>query len=84
MKILEKNRSYPEKARKSKTEGKIIISFTIDEKGKTANVISKTKEPKILSDYSEEFIKNIIFPLPPKHWNKASKIELPITYKLKK
>ena len=83
MKIFEKNKVYPKNARAMHIEGKIIISFRIDKDGKTSDVSAKTKEPKILANAAEELVRKSKLPPPPSHWDTSSKIELPISYKLR-
>ena len=83
MKVFEKNKVYPSSARRSYKEGKIVVSFCIDKNGRTSNVKAKTTEPKILAEAAEELVKKSVLPPPPAHWETSSKVELPITYKLR-
>ncbi len=83
MKVFEKNKVYPFSARRSHTEGKIVVSFCIDKKGKTSDVKAKTTKPKVLADAAEELVKKSLLPSPPVHWDVSAKVELPITYKLR-
>ena len=83
MKIFEKNKVYPKNARAMHVEGKIIISFRIDKDGKTSDVSAKTKEPKVLANAAEELVRKSELPTPPSHWDTKTKIELPISYKLR-
>ncbi len=83
MKIFEKNKKYPDKARVNHIEGKILVSFCIDNSGRTSNVKANTQEPSILAKAAEELVKKSVLLNPPKHWNINSRIELPIIYKLK-
>ena len=83
MKVFEKNKIYPSSARRSNTEGKIVVSFCIDKNGKTSKVIAKTSNPKVLAEAAEELVKKTTLPHPPAHWDVSAKVELPITYKLR-
>ena len=83
MKIFEKNKVYPVNARFNHIEGKILISFCIDESGKTSKITVITKNPAILADAAEEIVKKAKLPPPPKHWDIKNRIELPINYNLR-
>ncbi len=83
MKVFEKNKVYPSSARRSYKEGRIIVSFCINENGRTSKVKAKTAEPKVLAEAAEELVRKSVLPIPPKHWDFSAKVELPITYKLR-
>lgn len=83
MKVFEKNKVYPSSARRNNKEGRIIVSFCIDENGRTSKVKAKTAEPKVLAEAAEDLVRKSVLPFPPKHWDFSAKVELPITYKLR-
>ncbi len=57
MRFIAKNVDYPEKARKKGIQGKVFVSFVIDEEGKTTQVkIVKSVHP-LLDDAAKEVIK---------------------------
>lgn len=83
MKIFEKNKKYPDDARRRHLEGKIFVSFCVDKEGKTGKVLAKTEKPKELVMAAVELIKKSKLPIPPDCWPIKSSIEIPILYKLR-
>lgn len=83
MKIFEKNKKYPENARRRHLEAKIIVAFAITKDGRTENVKARTATPKELADAAEQLIKDAKLPTPPSCWPIGASVEIPISYKIK-
>lgn len=82
---LEKNIKYPANARKHSIQGRVIVQFTVDEKGRLSNIkVVKSVEP-----YLDAEAVRVVKSMP--RWNpgiekgKAVKVRytLPVTFKLK-
>lgn len=84
-KLIEKNKKYPNSAKRLNQTGKVYLSFTIHKNGKIENVfISKNSKFQRLNDATIEIMSNIpIFEPIPNELNKTKwEITVPVSYQI--
>ena len=84
MKYLGDNVTYPEKAKEEKIEGKVFVSFVVNEKGKVTQVKIDKGANKLLDKEALRVINKMPDWAPGKHEGKNVnvKMHLPINFKL--
>jgi protein TonB len=80
--ILEKNKKYPESARRRGVQGKIVLVFSIAPDGSALNPGVEGEGPKELRDSGLGILAGRRFPPPPKGWNREARIAFPLLYSL--
>lgn len=81
--IIEKNKTYPIKARKRQIEGIVSLSFLINKNGMVSKLIVLESPDKSLSDASAELLKSIKLPKPPTSWDETKTVKFEINYRLR-
>jgi len=80
---LEKNKKYPNNARRRGITGKVAIAFSINDAGKATGAAVIGKSPRELAEAALKLVTTQKFAKPPEDWNNASRVEMQINYSLK-
>ncbi|NCB39699.1 MAG: energy transducer TonB [Erysipelotrichia bacterium] len=80
---LEKNKKYPQNARRQRLEGKVTVAFSILADGRVDSLEAVEDAPIELIEAALSLVKKQKFAAPPAGWLPASRIEFPVTYKLR-
>lgn len=84
MSYLSSNITYPEAAKNDKIEGKVFVSYVINEQGKVTQVKVERGVNKLLDDEAIRVVKKMPDWIPGEHQGKKVKVKmnLPISFKL--
>lgn len=82
-KTIERNKVYPEKARRYGIKGQIPVRFSIAADGRAQNIEIVGKADRELQRAAEKLLRQVRFEAPPSGWNPSSRIEFTINYYLR-
>ena len=80
---LEAGKTYPANARRRGLSGIVTLRFRIDDGGSVSDQTTAGTAPTELHAAALTLIRNRRFPAPPKGWNTAALLEVPIRYSLR-
>lgn len=81
--IIEKNKTYPIKARRKQIEGTVSLSFLINKNGRVSKLTVLESPDKSLTNASTKLLKSIKLPKPPTSWDETKTVKFEINYRLR-
>lgn len=81
--IIEKNKRYPNEARRRGLKGKVLVSFSINAEGKATDATAQNTVAPELQQAALKLLASQKFPHPPPDWNTQARISMTINYSLR-